>query len=259
MPETHLVRLNRLLADVGVTSRRQAARLIAEGRVAVNGVVVSQPAAMVGRSVALAVDGRLVPTEGAPELQYAVFHKPTGYLTTRSDPSGRPTILDALPDEFRHLSPVGRLDKDTSGLLLLTNDGVFSQEMTHPGHAVAKTYIARVEGYVSDADMARLRAGVQLTDGVTRPAESSIMERGPASTTISLSVREGRHRQVRRMVRAIGSRVLDLARVRIGPLQLGDLPPGHARWLAEDEVRLLRAAAGPRNAPPGVSPRIAEV
>jgi len=216
-------------------------RLIAEGRVTVDGALIDRLGALVYPDADIRVDGRPAPSEGPRE--YIIYHKPVGLLCTMSDPSGRPTVTDALPPDMRGLFPVGRLDCDTSGLLLLTNDGEFAHAMTHPDRQVRKTYVAEVEGILTELDLSRLREGVTLKDGMTRPADAEVTESRLGRTTVRLTIHEGRHRQVRRMFRALGSRVRTLARVCIGPLELGTLDAGEWRELTRREVHELLAAA----------------
>ena len=230
------VRLATYLAHAGVASRRAATELVRAGRVRVDGERELDPARQVaGERVEF--DGRLV--EG-PETRvvYAV-HKPEGVVSTVRDTHGRPVVTSLVADP-RRLYPVGRLDVDTSGLILLTNDGALANLLLHPRHGVSKTYRARVGGgRPGDAALAQLRDGVELEDGPTAPARVELVAPG----VIELELREGRTRQVRRMCAAVGHPVRALARVRFGPLELGDLAIGAHRVLRDDEVAQLRAAA----------------
>lgn len=237
------MRLGKFLARAGVASRRAAERLVAEGRVTVAGEVVTDPARAVDEASAVAVDARPVAVE-APEVH--VLNKPTGVVSTARDPQGRPTVIDLVPSEHR-LYPVGRLDADTTGLILLTNDGELANRLTHPRYEVEKTYRARVEPRpVRAAAVRALREGVELDDGPTLPARV----RQPAPGVLEIVLREGRKRQVRRMCEAVGHRVVALERVALGPLRLGRLPSGGSRRLTASEVeRLRRAAAGDREGP----------
>jgi len=236
-----LVRLSKHLAALGVASRRRAVRLIAEGRVTVDGALIDRLGALIDPDADVRVDGSSAPVEGPRE--YVIYHKPVGLLCTRSDPSGRPTVTQALPDEIKGLFPVGRLDRDTSGLLLLTSDGEFAHAMTHPDHGVLKAYVAEVDGCLTELDLTCLRQGVKLKDGMTKPADAEVTESGVGRTKVRLTIREGRHRQVRRMFRALGGRVRTLSRIRVGPLELGALGPGQWRRLTRQEVDALLAAA----------------
>jgi 23S rRNA pseudouridine2605 synthase len=235
------MRLAKYLAHSGVASRRAAERLVRAGRVTVGEEIVRDPARDVDEASAVAVDGsRLVPVEG--RVVYAV-HKPLGVVSTARDPQGRPTVVELVPSSAR-LYPVGRLDADTSGLLLLSNDGELANRLTHPRYQVPKTYVAVVaHPPVREPALRALRAGVELEDGPTAPARVRRLR----ADTVELTIHEGRKRQVRRMCEAIGHPVRELTRVRIGPLGLGDLEPGAARRLTEGEVeRLRRAARGQR-------------
>jgi 23S rRNA pseudouridine2605 synthase len=230
------VRLAKYLAHAGVASRRAAEGLIAEGRVTVGGHDVSDPALDVDESSAVEVDGRPV----APEpREVHALHKPEGVVSTASDTHGRRTVVEFVPSQ-RRLYPVGRLDADTTGLILLTNDGELAERLTHPRHEVPKTYRATVAPPdVSAETLQRLRAGVELEDGVTAPAQVGLLEPG----LLELILREGRKRQVRRMCEAVGHRVTALERVAFGPLGLEGLDPGESRRLRAAEVELLRASS----------------
>jgi len=237
-------RLQKVLARAGFGSRRAAEVLIADGRVTVNGDV-----ARLGRRVdpdhdAIAVDG--VRAVVRDDLVYYLLNKPRQVVTTANDPQGRRTVLDLVPDEPR-VFPVGRLDYETEGLLVLTNDGELANLLAHPRHGVAKEYLAEVEGTPSPAAVRRLREGVDLDDGRTAPAEARVVQpRGSGDTAaIELVVHEGRNRIVRRMCEAVGHPVRRLVRTRIGPLSDPRLRPGTWRSLSQQEVRALyRAASG---------------
>jgi len=170
---------------------------------------------------------------------YILLYKPKGFLTTYRDPEGRPTVYDLIRDAGKWLSPVGRLDLDTSGLLLLTNDTAFAERVTNPKHKVAKTYQLKTSTLLSDEQIERLRRGVELSDGPTRPAVVTRLRDSARYTYLELTLTEGRNRQVRRMIEAVGSKVLKLVRVAIGPIRIGDLPIGKWRRLTADEVRAL--------------------
>jgi 23S rRNA pseudouridine2605 synthase len=241
------VSLARALSKFGVCSRREAERVIEDGRVEVNGRPERSPRRFIDPARdAVTVDGRRVSDE-TPRVVIAL-HKPVGLVTTRVDPGGRPTVYDALGTLPRWVFPVGRLDRDSSGLLILTNDHRLGERLTSPGAHVPKTYHARVRG-VPDAEALRaLREGVQLEDGtLTREARVKPIgaARGAAagSTWLEIVLTEGKNRQVRRMGSAVGHEVLELVRVRIGRLGLGDLAPGEWRELEPREIALL---AGPR-------------
>ena len=230
-------RLQKVLARVGLGSRRTCEELIADGRVTVNGEL-----AELGRRVdpdhdRVAVDGVVVGVR--PDLVHYLLNKPAGVVTTASDPQGRPTVVDLVPAEPR-VFPVGRLDLDTEGLLLLTNDGHLANRIAHPSHGVAKEYLAEVEREPSRAALRRLREGVDLDDGRTAPAQASLV----APTLVRLVIHEGRNRQVRRMLDAVGHPVLRLIRTRIGPLSDRRLQPGTWRALTLEERHALEQAVG---------------
>jgi 23S rRNA pseudouridine2605 synthase len=234
------MRLAKHLAHAGVASRRASEALVADGRVTVNGTVVTDPARDVTGEEAIAVDGEAVRAPGA-RVVYAL-HKPAGVVSTAADTHGRRTVVDLVPAGHR-LYPVGRLDADTTGLILLTNDGDLAYALTHPRFEVPRTYRARVEGRPGERALQALRAGVELDDGRTAPAQVRLL--GPHE--LELTIHEGRKRQVRRMCEAVGHRVVELRRVAFGPLRLGDLGAGRHRRLTAAEVeRLRKAARGPR-------------
>lgn len=229
-------RLQKTLARLGFGSRRVCDDLIEAGRVTVNGEV-----AALGRRIDLehdevAVDG--VPVGVRPDLVYYLLHKPAGVVTTAADTHGRDTVVELVPLEPR-VFPVGRLDKDTEGLLLLTNDGELAHRLTHPSFGVDKEYLVHVEGAPSSAALARLRKGVELDDGVTAPAKVAALD----TSLLRIVIHEGRNRQVRRMCEAIGHPVVRLVRTRIGPLTDTSLKAGEWRPLTVEEVRALSVAS----------------
>ena len=234
-------RLQKVLARVGIGSRRVCEDLIAEGRVLVDGEV-----AVLGRRVdpetaLIEVDG--APVGVRPDLVHYVLNKPAGVVTTADDPQGRPTVVGLVPNEPR-VFPVGRLDVDTEGLLLLTNDGELAHRLTHPSYGVEKEYVAEVEGLPTRAVLRRLREGVELDDGPTAPARATLVD----PSVVRLTIHEGRNRQVRRMCEAVGHSVVRLVRTRVGPLADRSLAPGAWRELTGDEVRSLkRAVAEPES------------
>ena len=235
------MRLAKYLAHSGVASRRAAEALIAEGRVSVEEQVVTDPARDVDEHSRVTLDGR--PLAG-PERRVAyALHKPVGVVSTARDTHGRRTVVELVPASGLRLYPVGRLDIDTTGLMLLTNDGALAHRLTHPSFEVRKTYRVVVRrGPVTGVQLAKLRDGVLLEDGRTAPADA----RRVAHDTFELTIREGRNRQVKRMCEAVGHRVKRLERIAFGPLTLGDLAPGRARRLNAAEItQLNRVAAGP--------------
>ena len=232
------VRLQKLLARAGLGSRRTVEDLIADGRVTVNGVVAELGNRADAETDRIEVDGALIGVR--PDTVWYLLNKPAGVVTTASDPQGRPTVVQLVPDEPR-VFPVGRLDTDTEGLLLLTNDGDATHRLTHPSFGVEKEYLAHVEGTPSRGALRQLREGVALDDGMTAPAKASAV----SPDTIRLVIHEGRNRQVRRMCDAIGHPVRRLVRVRIGPVRDQHLGPGEWRPLEPAEIRALeRAASG---------------
>lgn len=233
------MRLNAFLARSGVASRRRADELIREGRVRVNG----EPGELnthVGQRDVVDVDGERV--EPQP-LTYVLLHKPDGVVTTASDPHGRRTVVDLVPAEPR-VVPVGRLDVDTTGALLLTNDGDLAHRLAHPRYGVPKVYEADVEGSLSRDDLARLRDGIELDDGLTAPASARVVTRGTRLSRLELTLHEGRKHQVKRMCEAIGHPVRHLHRVRYAELDLEGLAPGESRQLTAKEVAGLRLGVG---------------
>jgi len=230
------MRLVKYLAHAGVASRRAAERLIGEGRVTVDGQTVTDPALAVGASSRVTVDG--APIEGAePRVVYAV-HKPVGVVSTARDTHGRPTVVGLIPSGGLRLYPVGRLDADSSGLILLTNDGELANRLTHPSFEVPKTYRAMLGGgKLGEGTLEALRRGVSLDGSPTAPARV----RRVRGNLIEMTIHEGRNRQVRRMCEALGHPVLELQRVAFGPLRLGSLQPGSYRQLRGAEVERLRA------------------
>lgn len=231
------MRLAKYLAHAGVASRRAAERIVADGRVTVAGETVTDPARDVDDASGVAVDGRPVAPE--PHETYAV-HKPTGVVSTARDTHGRPTVT-GLVDSDRRLYPVGRLDADSSGLILLTNHGALAERLTHPRYEVEKTYRATIAPpRIAERSLRALREGVELDDGRTAPARVRVVEPG----VLEIAIHEGRNRQVRRMCESVGHRVTALERVAFGPLRLGRLAPGDARRLTPAEVERLRKASG---------------
>jgi 23S rRNA pseudouridine2605 synthase len=230
------MRLAKYLAHAGVASRRSADALIAAGRVTVERQIVTDPARDVEPDSHVELDGRPL---GGPEPRVVLaLNKPVGVLSTARDTHGRPTVIELVPAKGLRLYPVGRLDADSSGLILLTNDGELAHRLTHPSFEVAKTYRARLAGGpVSEEGLKALRGGVELDDGLTAPARVRRLR----GDLIELTIHEGRNRQVRRMCEAVGHRVLELQRTGFGPLRLGGLAAGAHRRLSAEEVRRLRA------------------
>jgi len=230
------MRLAKHLAHAGVASRRAAEGLIAQGRVVVDGEVVTDPARDVSETSCVEVDGRAL--AGAEPRVVYIVNKPLGVVCTARDPHGRPTVVELVPARGLRLYPVGRLDVDSSGLILLSNDGELANRLTHPRYEVPKTYLARVGGgRVGEGALRALRGGVTLQDGPTAPARV----RRVKADLLELTIHEGRNRQVRRMCEAVGHPVLALERVAFGPLRLNGLAPGAYRRCSDAEVECLRA------------------
>ena len=234
-----MMRLQKYLALSGVASRRASEKLIADGHVTVNGIVVTEMGVQVDETAdRIAVDG--APVQLEEEKHYLAYNKPVGEVTTVSDPEGRATVMDKFRDYPVRLYPVGRLDFDSEGLLLLTNDGDMMNSLLHPSHEVNKTYLAKVSNRVEEDSIRRLRAGVQLDGRLTSPASVRVVRYDAFDTVLLVSIHEGRYRQVRRMFEAVGHQVVQLKRVGFGPIQLGNLPRGQWRRLTDAEIRRLK-------------------
>lgn len=241
------IRLQKILSQAGIASRRAAERLIAEGRVTVNGATVLTMGMKANpERDDIRVDGRRIKT--GVKRRYILLNKPAGYVTTRSDPQRRPTVIDLLPGVREYVYPVGRLDYDTEGLILLTNDGDLAARLTHPRHGVERTYEARVAGMPDREAIDRLREGIPLDGRRTLPADVVLLNAGRRDRegVLRLTIREGRNRQVRRMCEAVGHPVQTLRRVRIGPISDRRLKPGQWRELTPQEVAALRTSHFPR-------------
>ena len=239
MPEE---RLQRALARAGHGSRRTSEELIVAGRVKVNGRVATLGDKVDPTTDEVELDGIRVNLD--PSVRYYALHKPAGVVTTLRDPQGRPSVRELLPPQGPRVFPVGRLDRETEGLLLLTNDGELANRVTHPRFGVEKEYLAEVEGRPGARHLARLRRGVDLDDGPARVASVRVVDARGERGQLRLVMTEGRKREVRRMLAAVGLPVARLVRLRVGPVTLGALPPGTFRELSVDEVRSLAEAAG---------------
>jgi 23S rRNA pseudouridine2605 synthase len=231
-------RLQRLLARAGYGSRRSCEELIVQGRVTLNGSVAALGDRADPLEDEVRVDGLEVNLD--PNVKYYAFHKPAGVVTTMRDPQGRQDISAFLPEEGPRIFPVGRLDRDTEGLLLLTNDGDLANALTHPRFGVEKEYLAEVEGVPTPKHLGRLRRGVELEDGHARAKRARVAGRSGDRGALRLVMTEGRKREVRRLLAAVGLPVTRLVRVRVGAVRLGALPPGERRELTHDEVIALR-------------------
>ncbi|AMJ42091.1 pseudouridine synthase [Anaerotignum propionicum] len=234
-------RLQKFLAEAGVASRRKAEELIAAGKIKVNGKVVTELGTKIDpkKDEVLYLDKEVSKKE--VELVYIMLHKPEGYVTTAKEQFGRPGVMDLVRDVKERIFPVGRLDYDTSGLLLLTNDGDLTYKLTHPKHDVDKTYIAKLYGTPDDMDLQKFRRGVVIDGKQTKPAKMQIIEKGERQSTVEIIIHEGRNRQVRKMCEAIKHPVAQLKRVATGDLTMGDLPKGKYRHLTPKEVKYLKS------------------
>lgn len=232
------MRLQKYLASCGVASRRASEKLIAEGRVTVDGQTVTEMGVQVEEGQQICVNGR--PVKPEEKKYYIMYHKPAGEVTTASDPEGRATVLDKFRDFPARLYPVGRLDYDSEGLLLLTNDGDLTERMLHPSMEVEKVYLARVSNQVPPAEARRLENGVMVDGRKTARAKVRLLTVGSLYTDMLVTIHEGRNRQVRKMVEQVGHQVVQLRRIRFGPLKLGELPRGLWRELTEEELRQLQ-------------------
>jgi pseudouridine synthase len=239
--ERVLKTLDRVLSKAGLGSRSEARSWIGGGRVKVNGKVIQTPDHWIDiERDKISLDNKPI---GKADKRYILLYKPKGYLTTYRDPQGRPTVYDLLPGVEQFVGTVGRLDLDTSGLLLLTNDNILAEALTNPEHKVAKKYLVKASSLLSDAQLQQLANGVELSDGLTRPAVVTRVRDSEKHSFLEITLTEGRNRQVRRMLEAIGSKVLKLVRVSLGPLTLEGLQIGQWRELSTSEVVKLRNAS----------------
>lgn len=231
------MRINKYIAASGVASRRKADELVAAGKVKVNNIVLTEPGYDVKPGDKVSVEGKNIHV--SEKKIYIALNKPLGYVTTVSDEQGRPTVMDLITDIEERIFPVGRLDYNTSGLLILTNDGDFSQKVSHPGKGVGKTYRAKVQGIISREKLFRLRRGVDIGGFITSPAKAEIVKELPKQTVVEITIYEGKNRQVRKMFKAIGNPVIELERIAIGDVKLGRLTTGGYRKLTAKEVESL--------------------
>ncbi|WP_108665686.1 pseudouridine synthase [Euzebya rosea] len=239
-------RLQKVLAHAGQGSRRVCEGLIAEGRISVNGRTATLGDKADPKVDVIAIDGERIHVN--TDLVYLLFNKPAGVVTTANDPEGRPTVIDYVPANPR-VFPVGRLDQDTTGLLLLTNDGELANRVTHPRYEVEKTYMVQIRGPVSRKHLHQLQNGVELDDGPAKARKATLKIADQTRSLLEIVIAEGRNREVRRMMKAVGLELEQLVRVRIGPIHLGDIGPGKVRPLNGKEVRELYAAVGLDAAP----------
>jgi 23S rRNA pseudouridine2605 synthase len=231
------VRLNKYIARAGVCSRRKADELTVRGNVKINGEVIKTPGADVGDGDVVEVNGRVVAP--AEKSVYILLNKPKGYITTAKDEFDRPTVMELTGDIEWRIFPVGRLDAETTGLLVMTNDGDFANAVAHPAGGMRKTYRARVAGAISKERLARLRRGVNVDGRMTAPADVTLVRQSAAGAVVDIAIREGRNRQVRKMFAAVGNKVIDLQRTAIGDIRIGGLKSGHWRKLTKSEIDSL--------------------
>ncbi len=231
------MRLQVFLSHNGVCSRREAMDLIQSGRVRVDGLIQREPSTDVTGQEDITVDGKKVSVHNNT---YIMLHKPSGYTTTKDDPHAEKTVLDLLPKHLHYLSPVGRLDRDSEGLLLLTNDGDFAYKLTHPKFHLDKTYLVQVKGHLTKESIKHLKQGVLIDDEKTAPCLIKELRYNDAQTEFQMVIHEGKKRQIRRMLQSVGHQVIFLKRISIGSLVLGDLKPSQWRMLSNQEVEALR-------------------
>jgi len=236
-------RLNKIIAMAGICSRRRADHLISSGLVMVNGRVVTS----LGSKAVWGVDSITVDSQAMPDPPkkiYVMLHKPFGYVSTLKDPEGRPIVRDLIKGVKERVYPVGRLDFDSHGLLILTNDGELAFRLMHPRYHIPRTYTVTVEGSLSNSSVERLRKGISLDDGPTNPAHARIIEREDQRSIVRITMFEGRSREIRRMFKAVGHKTLKLIRIGYGGLTLGELKVGKCRHLTDVEVATLRTSVG---------------
>lgn len=231
------MRLNKYIAQAGIASRRKADELTANGNVKVNGKVMKEQGYKVQDGDVVEVNGVVIEPTG--KTVYLALNKPLGYVTTMNDEHGRLTVADLVADVNERVFPVGRLDYNTTGLLIMTNDGNMAYKLMHPKHEVTKTYRARVAGYLSDTKISKLRRGVDIGGFITSRARVQVIKQLERSTIVEIEIHEGKNRQVRKMFNAVGCPVQELERIAIGNIKLGHLRPGHYRKLTKEEVEYL--------------------
>lgn len=233
------MRLQKFIAECGVASRRGAEKIILDGRVRVNGEIVDYMGFDINPESDVAeIDGRVIKAES--KKYYIMLNKPKNYITTVSDECGRPTVMQLVSDIDARIYPVGRLDFDTTGLLIMTNDGEFANILTHPSHAVNKVYIARTDKPLDDEQLRKLCRGVEIDSGMTAPAKAENIKRPKKGFEVKITIHEGKNRQVRKMLECVGVNVMSLKRISVGSLTLGNLPEGKWRKLSDAEINKLR-------------------
>ena len=233
------MRINKYIASAGVCSRRKADELIANGNVKINGLIVKEMGCQVEDGDVVEVNGSVINTKH--NVVYVAVNKPLGYITSMDDDRERATVAELVADIPERLFPVGRLDYNTTGLLIMTNDGQLTYTLTHPKHEVYKTYVAKVAGVISDARLAKLRRGVDIGGFVTSPAKVRLIKQMPRYAIVEIKIREGKNRQVRKMFAAVGNKVQELQRTEIGDIKLGRLMEGHYRKLTKQEIDYLKS------------------
>ena len=233
------MRLQKFIAECGIASRRSAEKMIESGRVYVNGELVDYMGCVIDPDCdVVEIDGRVIKQES--KKYYIMLNKPKNYVTTVSDDLGRPTVMQLVSDINARIYPVGRLDFDTTGLLIMTNDGEFANILTHPRHVVNKAYIARIDKPLDEAQLQRLRSGIELDGVMTAPAKAENIKHPQKGYEVKITIHEGKNRQVRRMLDAVGANVMSLKRIAVGSLTLGNLPEGKWRRLSDAEINKLR-------------------
>lgn len=232
------MRLNKYIAHAGIASRRKADELTINGNVKINGLTMREPGYNVKPGDVVEVNGQRI--SGQEKMEYVLLNKPKGYITSMQDEKGRPVVTELVADVDARLFPVGRLDYNTSGMLILTNDGDLTYRLTHPRHQVTKTYRALVSGVLSKEKLFRLRKGVDIGGFVTSPAQVKIIRQAERSAVVDITIHEGKNRQVRKMFAAVGNPVKELQRTAIGDLRLGRLKEGHYRKLTRNEIEYLK-------------------
>ena len=232
------MRINKYIADAGICSRRKADELISNGNVKINGIVIKELGVNVAEGDVVEVNGRVI--DAHRKMVYVAVNKPLGVITSMDDDKERATVADIVADIPERLFPVGRLDYNTTGLLIMTNDGQLTYTLTHPKHEVYKTYVAKVDGVISGARLGKLRRGVDIGGFVTSPAKVKLIKQMPRYAVVEISIREGKNRQVRKMFAAVGNKVRELKRVSIGEIRLGRLKEGHYRKLTREEIDYLK-------------------
>ena len=233
------MRINKYIADAGICSRRKADELISNGNVKINGLTVKELGVDVAEGDVVEVNGSVI--EAGRRKVYVAVNKPAGVITSMDDDRERETVADIVADIPERLFPVGRLDYNTTGLLIMTNDGQLTYTLTHPKHEVYKTYVAKVEGVLSGARAAKLRRGVDIEGFGTSPARVKVLKQMPRYAVVEISIREGKNRQVRKMFAAVGNKVRELKRTQIGEIRLGRLKEGHYRKLTREEIEYLKS------------------